>query len=506
MEKKLSSQTENIDLQQALEELAQQQQNLLESYLLELRKVKELIAVLPTARDSLIIQENQIVSKALFLLTQWQNLGGSISLNPPLPSSTSVFAQRPVAPVQAPPPVTQAPAPVAQTLVTQTPVTQPVQAPVTQAPIQNSDPISPIAQAPVQTPQAREIELPRPIIHKQELNEPFDWISDVISLQDEIRISENTQEEMQIIHQAANASFSRWANYPRAVQRSLVGNLACRLRHLQDHLHVTDAHLDAAFRSLTRFSKSFQPGWVNGLTRGRGPVADSWIEEAQCWWNQLNPADGDPNPPKELKQLHLSELERWLNEWREAPEVAKAMCLEKSMATISKTVASGIPANDPDLCRLAGEIYDLLDIRAFRKVRQAIRDLEIIENEDTDEKTQETIPSGWPWWSHTVGRRAVFLGGAPSTDFSKQVEQNFGFATLYWLKESPEELGQVEDLIKSNEVDLLIMFGDNEESQLQIVKPAQEASLPWVKVKEGQSITRIKMAVERYLQPDNTTT
>ncbi len=346
------------DLHHALQQLTAERQQRLAALVDETRRCDELISALADDAGQALRQQRAELGRAIIeLLMGWQALGGRVELTAPQP-----------------------PAPVHQGEAVEDPGAQSDAA---------SEPTATPAQEPP-TPPRRPVQ-PR-LPQRPATPEPpaSDWDEDLADLLDGISSTTNAQEEMDAIQRAASASFGRWPQYPRSVQRALVGNLACRLRHLQDHLGVTGAKLDSAFRSLTRFSKSFQPGWVNGLTRGRGPAADSWAEEGRVWWDQLALSakrhDDDPLPDTGVASLGRDEsldcVRNWLSEWREAPDVAKPMCLEKTLTAIQAALDSGVPHHDPALCRLADEIYDHLELSRFRRLRQGIRDLELAERED----------------------------------------------------------------------------------------------------------------------------
>jgi len=65
---------------------------------------------------------------------------------------------------------------------------------------------------------------------------------------------------------------SRWGQFPRGIQRALLGLVACRMRRLQDDTPsqvrvVLELQLRRGFARLTQFSSEYQPGWVTGLSR-----------------------------------------------------------------------------------------------------------------------------------------------------------------------------------------------------------------------------------------------
>ncbi len=494
------------DLASALHTLAADQTRHLEALVTRARRSAEIAAALPAGPLKLDAEarHTEHARAVAALLASWHTLGGGLRLEPPPP----VEEPLPPAPrLELPrPPEPRSVAPVRPRATPPPPQPEPVE---------RGQP-RPATEPPEEAPPRRPAALPGPHSETAPPRTPTGdaWVQELGVILGELRSSANTQEEMDAILRAANTSFTRWASFPRPVQRALVGNLACRLRHLQDHLGVSGTRLDTAFRSLTRFSKSFQPGWVNGLTRGRGPAADSWADEGRTWWDQLRLSTEIPDAPQDVvapaappsAEEQLDTVRRWIQEWREAPNVAKGMCLDKSLDAIRRARDAGVPPTHPELCTLAGEIYDHLDVSTFRALRQAIRDLEIAEREERTGEMPKPIPSTWPWWSHTVGRRALMAGGTPDEALRVTIEEAFGFAALQWeALPAPEATARFRDRILAGESDLVIVLARDipQGADRPIVRAAQEAGIPWVHVEQGQGVTRIRMAIERYLQPDS---
>jgi len=478
------------ELRHAIEQLTHERQEQLTALIEQTRRCDELAEALPTdAGRGLDPQRQQLRDAVLELLMGWQALGGTVALAPPAHTAAPVAAAG--LPLAAPP--TTAPAP-----------PEPRVPPLTQPP-RFSEPLHRPAEP-------RMVTGPHP--PGESLEPSSDWDEDLAALLTGLGTSPNAQDEMDAIQRAASASFSRWVHYPRSVQRALVGNLACRLRYLQDHLGVTGSKLDSAFRSLTRFSKSFQPGWVNGLTRGRGPAAESWTEEARVWWDQLAmsaaPEDETLDAPSEPASIGhdeaLDAVRTWLGEWRDAPDVAKPMCLEKTLDAVQAALEAGVTHTDSALCRLADEIYAHLELARFRRLRQGIRDLELADREDQGIEPAEAVPSDWPWWSHTVGRRAVLLGAEDDAQRQGVVESAFGLAELRCLAFEPGDTSDetIHALLGGGNIDLVILVSETPgEAHLRaVIRACQVRGLTWVHVSHSLGVTRVRMAVERFLQPD----
>ena len=486
-------------LDRAVADLTTERQRRLADLLSEARRCDELAKALPSeAAEPVDAQRRSIGDTILSLLEAWQALGGTVTLTPPpLP--------RDGAEVSAPPP--EAPAEGTQASPDQgQAAAEPTPSQARPAPAPQSRPRPPRRLPPP-------LQAPEPVQPRAHATPSGDWAEDLADLLVSARVSPSANEEMDTVQRAASASFTRWAAYPRSVQRALVGNLACRLRHLQDRLGVTGAKLDSGFRSLTRFSKSFQPGWVNGLTRGRGPAAESWADEARVWWGQLLlSADlhSSETPPQDEPQASpdhdaaLDSIKRWLSEWRDAPDVAKPMCLEKTLSSIQGALEAGVPHTDPELCRLADEIYDHLELCRFRRLRQGIRDRELAEAEDQGQEPADAVPSDWPWWSHTIGRRALVLGCKMDQTRAQLVEGSFGLAELRCEVVDPSAPDELDKVLAAGGFDLVLLVGEHPHDPRvrSLIQSCQVRGTPWAHVESNIGVTRVRMAIERYLQPD----
>ena len=84
----------------------------------------------------------------------------------------------------------------------------------------------------------------------------------------------------------------RWGPLPAEQQRDLGGLFAAWARHLQDQTPDTAdsgsrQRLDAVFRTLSQFMRTYWPGAVNGLARLHRPRGHSWIEDAHTYLRAL---------------------------------------------------------------------------------------------------------------------------------------------------------------------------------------------------------------------------
>jgi hypothetical protein len=88
----------------------------------------------------------------------------------------------------------------------------------------------------------------------------------------------------------------KWRALPDDVHRALLGHVVARLRRAQVAGHrihpgqpsYPESRIAPLFRTLTRHSKIYQPGFVHGLSRNHEPRYDNWLQEARRWRTRLN--------------------------------------------------------------------------------------------------------------------------------------------------------------------------------------------------------------------------
>lgn len=191
------------------------------------------------------------------------------------------------------------------------------------------------------------------------LTEPMDLNSD-----DDVR-----NELERLLNVTTPQGLMDWASFPKPVQRSLVGHIVARARHVQDELSPGSFPLDLShdldriFSGMTAFSKREQPGFVFGLMRHHHPVGESWLSDALKWWqdliNQL-PEDIRPDP-----EGALDELEQLLEEDVDDEEI-----IDQALAVLE----DGLDPEDERLVQMMAPHKHLLRHHTqFKKLRKAIR-------------------------------------------------------------------------------------------------------------------------------------
>lgn len=298
---------------------------------------------------------------------------------------------------------------------------------------------------------------------------------------------------------------SRWGQFPRAIQRSLLGLVACRMRRLQDDTPsavrvVLELQLRRGFARLTQFSSEFQPGWVTGLSRQHKPESDNWLSDAQYWWNTLQ---------RELGSLAIEQQKASLN-----PEVSlndlrgvldgpgpDASAVKKAA---NRALRSGVSPEDPRLVRLLEPHLSLIGgDKNLKRVRRAIRASEPFDGDfGSMDEMLDPGPEAWSYYERTRGKRAAMVGGEPREKRREAILDALGFEELEWV--NGYEIRAVQTLaerIGNGSVQFVILLGRFINHKVtDILLPACNGSeVDWVMVRQGYGINQIKMAIERYL-------
>ena len=218
-------------------------------------------------------------------------------------------------------------------------------------------------------PRASTWRRPTPVINEldaETLRESLDLLTepDALNSPEDIRT-----ELSNLLQGTSSQALLDWASFPKPIQRSLVGHVVARARHVQDEVSETlfpvdlSHDLDRIFSGMTAFSKREQPGFVFGLMRHHHPVGESWLSDARKWWqdliNQL-PEDLRPDP-----EGALEELETLIEEEADEQEI-----VEQALTVLE----DGMDPEDARLVKLMAPRRHLLKEHArFKKLRKAIR-------------------------------------------------------------------------------------------------------------------------------------
>ena len=347
--------------------------------------------------------------------------------------------------------------------------------------------------APPPRPQPIDLDRLREIL--KGFDPPPPVLDDETQVRDELRkLADNTTPQ----------ALGMWLDFPKDVQRALVGMAVARARHVQDeispalHPITIDQELDRFFSGMTAFSKREQPGFVFGLRRHHHPVAERWEEDANRWWAELAnrlPEPITPNP------------ERALNALRETIEANGSD--EEVVQRALEVLDAGVAAEDPRFVRAMIPHQDKLRKHTrFKRLRKAIRDL-VAEDEAVEAESGSDVgplPEDWPFRKRLSDLRAVIVGGDARETARVRIQEVFGFESLDWV--SADHSKNVSDLatrIRGGTVDFVIVLRRfiGHDVDRQVLPAARAADVPWISVERGYGVTQVRAAIERYLADDD---
>ncbi len=317
----------------------------------------------------------------------------------------------------------------------------------------------------------------------------------------------NIQEESQVRDElrrlADNTTpnaLGAWLDFPKEVQRALVGMAVARARYVQDeispalHPITIDQELDRFFSGMTAFSKREQPGFVFGLRRHHHPVAERWAEDAQRWWGELAsrlPEPITPNPERALNAL-METIEQGGGE-------------EEVVQRALEVLDAGVAADDPRFVRVMIPHQDKLRKHTrFKRLRKALRDTMTEDEAILAESLAEdaTIPADWEYDEDVRESHSVILGGEPNEEARKRAQEAFGFEKLDWVNGgSAQAIQDLVENIKAGDVDMVILLRRYITQSLDrtVIPAARTEGIPWVSVERGFGVQQIRAAIERAL-------
>lgn len=297
-----------------------------------------------------------------------------------------------------------------------------------------------------------------------------------------------------------------WATiFPRDVQRVLLALVVARMRVLQDE--VASGSLDWCYSHLSRFAKTYTPGFVYGLSRTHAPPPGGWACEVDRWRARAADLAALGVEPKGVSHSDLlARLRVAVADWKGRPEdAAIADAIGASLRkAVREIVAGGIAPHDGRI----GELLDgvdrgVLSGRELRAVRDALAEDEAAEEAERAEGF--ALPEGWAYWPLVRGRRAVLVGGDPREPNRVRLERTFRFASLDWTACEFRRNGlvQIRDRVTSGGVDLVLLlrrFIGHDADQV-VIPACRQAGVAWASVERGYGAVSIQRAIERYCDP-----
>ena len=88
-----------------------------------------------------------------------------------------------------------------------------------------------------------------------------------------------------------------WGELPRSVQQMLMGVHSSLGQVVQAGPPVIGDRLRPTFGTLVSWSREHRPGFVSGLSRHNDPEDGTWHATAMKWWERLQGAIGEAQPP-----------------------------------------------------------------------------------------------------------------------------------------------------------------------------------------------------------------
>ena len=307
---------------------------------------------------------------------------------------------------------------------------------------------------------------------------------------------EGYNSEMGLLQRVVD-TMDTWVSFPRDAQRSLIGAIAARARHLQDEVApkldhpFASVHLDGIFSTLTQFSAVYRPGFVLGLSRSHTPNGSSWVEDAKDYWYDLT-GDEEPetpavktNPDKAIHELESLALEDDVE--RQDLVEATLRCLEAQ-----------VPANDPRLSRLLAPHIKLLTKEPkLKAVRKAIRNYQKQIHEEAKE-TVSPIPDDWPYWDQVRGKNVAIVGGDKPLKVTR-LKEAFEF-DFEWI--AGWKMRQIEAMASRAErgtVDMVILLTAflSHKAWDHLTPACKAGGTPLIIVERGYGVNQVRQAMER---------
>lgn len=317
----------------------------------------------------------------------------------------------------------------------------------------------------------------------------------------ELTDSETLWDELyRLIDACSPANIAVWTDYPKDVQKALVGMVVSRARHIQDeipdHLRTADldAELDRLFSGMTAFSKREQPGFVFGLQRHHHPVGESWASDAFRWWDGLTARLPDPaalNPERAIEAL-----EDCIDEGGTDDDIVTL-----ALAALD----AGVTSDDPALVDLLTPHMDKLRKHTkFKRLRKAIREAQEADEAFDAEMAGEapSLPKNWPFRHKIQGKHVAIVGGDLPDEARHRIQNTFKFASVDWVNtDVPDGLQALPRTIRGGDVDMIIALsrflatGSDKQSR----SAAKGSSVPWVDVAGDYTVKAIREAIEKQM-------
>ncbi len=297
---------------------------------------------------------------------------------------------------------------------------------------------------------------------------------------------------------AAVSKADEWLEQPQETQRALIGFASSMARLLQE-LSPLDSTGDRTFNRLfsqmTRWSGQYQPGFVPGLSRTKGPTTGNWLSDAEKWWESL------------LREANLQQGQdqgavfRRLEELLEGGKPSRA----ELVAKVRDVVNAGVSQSDPRLISLlVPHRHRFKGVKALKTLRTKLRKANQTERVDDDsEKTiDHGVPADWYLFERTRGKTAVIVGGDDRSHAADRIKDAFGFGVVEWEAGAPRRAAALAERVRGGRtVDMIIVLRNFVSHRYPdvLVPACKEAGVDLVVVDHGYGVSQVKLAMERFL-------
>lgn len=298
---------------------------------------------------------------------------------------------------------------------------------------------------------------------------------------------------------AAVSRTDEWLEQPQETQRALIGFASSIARLLQDQLSPLDPTDDRTFNRLfsqmTKWSGQYQPGFVPGLSRMKGPTTGNWLTDAEQWWESLL---REANLPQGKEQ---GAVFRRLEDLLEGGKPSRA----EFVAKVRDVVNAGVSQSDPRLISLlVPHRHRFKGVKVLKTLRTKLRKANQTERVDDDSvKTiDHGVPADWYLFERTRGKNAVIVGGDDRSHAVDRIKDAFGFGVVEWETGAPRRAAALAERVRGGRtVDMIIVLRNFVSHRYPdvLVPACKEAGVDLVVVDHGYGVSQVKLAMERFL-------
>lgn len=302
----------------------------------------------------------------------------------------------------------------------------------------------------------------------------------------------------------------QWAMLPDEVQVALASYVAARARHLQQELgaslsgYVRDSDLGEIFPRLNQHMKTHQPGHAHGLALDHDPKGETWADDTEHWKERID-AYGE-----KYYGRSTDEERDEVNDERALDRIERALEADPEESELRDLVgdllARGLSADDPRLVEMMAPVDEAFaDDPDFKDLRNAISESRISDTTETSDDPTSRLPDDWPLRERVAGLRAVVTGGDRRPEARERIEEAFQFENLNWY--TGRDMRRIQSLtrrIEQGSVDLVLILRDfiSHKAADAVADACDGSDARPVWIDSGYGVSQIRLALERFLEPE----